>query len=307
MVRRMKVCILPVVLVLFPFSLLANPTELSDIGDSQVDPLLSPFAYAGYTAVSGDLDLPGNSVDFDYEQFRLYTPLNPSGLSIGENTQLFFELDYTFTSIELEDSGATLELDELHRLSLPITALYDQPGTPWKFFARIAPEISTNFENVNSDDYGLNALLGAHYTFSDTLSIYGGIANTRSFGDEQILPLIGLDWKINDKSSLQIKGAIITYSYQISHDLIFRAGSFPSGGYWNYGSDGQEDAQIGLVTQNVGLGLDYRVHNDIWLSLRGGAALAGEFSIAESNGGNRDEEDIEDAVFGYIGFRVYSW
>ncbi len=295
-------------LALFPFSLYANPTELTDIGDRVVDPLIDPFAYVGYTSVSGDLDVSGGSADFDYEQYRLYTPLNPSGLDLGKNTKLFFEFDYTFTSIEFESSEGTAELDDLHRLSLPITALYDQPGTPWKFFARLAPEISTNFENVGGDDYGFNAVLGAHYTFSKTLSVYGGIAHTRAFGDEQILPLIGLDWKINDKSSLQIKGPTITYSYQLTDNLILRGGSFPSGGYWNNGfGGGVDDVQLGLVTHNVGLGADYRLHEDIWLSLRGGVAIAGEFSIAESDGGNRNEVDIEDAAFGYIGLRVYSW
>lgn len=276
--------------------------RLPDISDSAADPLVAPFAYGGVTFGSSEVESSG--VDFDFQQYRLYAPLTPKGIAIGPATTLYFEADYTLTDFSVEASIA--DVDALHRLNIPITFFHDQKGTPWSFFATVAPEIATDFNNVNGDSFGVNGALAARYVFNDNLSGYLGAAYTRSLGDPGLFPLVGLDWRISDDTALQISGSTVTLSHRLCAKSILRLGTYASGGYWNV-KNANQDFDLGFVSHNVGAGIDYALTDSIWLSIRGGLTIGQELSIESPGGGNRLEGDLENGWFGYVGLRVYEW
>lgn len=265
------------------------------------DPLTSPFAYAGVTFGSADVDAPGD-LEVDYYQGRFYTPLTPAGIDLGPQTKLYFELDYTYTNLDIPTVG---DID-LHKISVPITLFHDFANSPWSFFATAAPEIATDFESINGDDFGINGAIAARYEFSENLSAFAGIAYTRSLGDPGVYPLLGLDWRISDNTALQISGSTATLSHRISDSLIVRAGTYATGGYWNIEESGLE-ADLGFVTHNVGIGIDYALTENVWLSIWGGTTIGNEIALEEPGGGSRTEQDLDSGYFGYVGIRIYEW
>jgi hypothetical protein len=243
--------------------------------------------------------------EFSWEQLTLQGGF---GLNkkISDELRIFTGMNYRLTCIDQGEFPMRDELDELHGISVPISAIYHRENSPWTFFAQISGELSTDFKSVTSDDFDFTARLAGQYEFSDRFSLNFGLARSRYFGDAIVLPSIGFAWTPTDDWALTIMGPRLILSHRINDKMILRAGGFPTGGLWNVEEDSGKSVDYGFSTYNAGIGLDYKLRRGIWLSIWAGANFAAEFR-AEERGHKLFEDDLDSGFFASVGINIYEW
>ena len=66
---------------------------------------------------------------------------------ISDELRIFTGIDYRLTRIDQGEFPMRDELDELHGISVPISAIYHRENSPWTFFAQIMV-VNVGFEAI---------------------------------------------------------------------------------------------------------------------------------------------------------------
>lgn len=277
---------------------------------AQIDP--EPENRSPMTAIPGRFDFLYGAAssgdtgsDFHWQQINLQGgfALNKE---ISKELKLFYGIDYGLTHIDQGNSPLGVELDPLHEITFPLSAIYQREGSPWSFYGQVAGVLATDFSHITGQDFDYTARFGAQYKFSDTFSLNFGVARVRNFGEAFVLPAAGFIWQPREDWSFTLIGPRITLSHRINDRFIIRGGGFPMGGLWNVEDDSGESVDYGFASYNTGIGLDYKLRRGLWLSVWGGANFANELR-AERNGNTIFEDELDSGLFGYIGINLYEW
>lgn len=254
---------------------------------------------------SGGASSDDTGSDYSWEQLTLQGGFI-FNKKVSEDLTLFTGLEYRLTRIDQGSQPMREELDDLHSISLPVTAIYNPENSPWTIFAQLSGELSTDFKSVTSEDFDWTAKLGASYEFSDKFSVNFGLSRSRNFGEAMFIPAAGFSWVPNDKWALTLFGPRLTLSHYLNDDLIIRAGGFATGGLWNVEEESGRSVDYGFSSYNAGIGLDYKLRHGVWLSIWGGTNFFNELR-AEDGNDTLFEDELDGGFFGYIGLNVYEW
>lgn len=231
---------------------------------------------------------------------------NAFGLSAGDDLIFRFGPRLEITHLDLGEKRERERFEELYRITGEMAAIFHQRGTPWVWFANVEAGLFSDLKAIDSDDFDFSARLGGSYQFSETFRLNFGISRQRNFGETQVLPALGFEWKPAPGQALTLVGARLTYSYEISDELILRAGGFPTGGVWNVEESDGTSVDYGMVSYNLGLGVDQKLSDQLWLSVWAGTTLANEVS-AEVSGTEVFQEDFDTGWFFSAGVKAYAW
>ena len=118
------------------FAALTTPSR-----DETRSPLTATPARFGFLYGNGaSSDKTGS--DFSWEQMTLQGGFGLN-TKISDEMTLFYGLGYRLTRIDQGASPRREELDDLHNLSLPISAIYHRENSPWTFFAQLSGELAS--------------------------------------------------------------------------------------------------------------------------------------------------------------------
>lgn len=91
--------------------------------------------------------------------------------------------------------------DDIHTLQFG-TGLSYRPNDQWMFMARVSPTLY-KFSDLGGNDVGVSGGLTAMWNYSPSLKYMFGVMFSPD-SDLKVLPIVGLDWAINDQFELRL-------------------------------------------------------------------------------------------------------
>lgn len=246
----------------------------------------------------------GLGADLSLDQWRLQTALSKP---LHLTDTIFFIPTFRYEMTELESAGLGI-LDyegELHSIEIPLLFILKEDNTPWSYNLRLTPGIASDFDQVDSDDFFLDARIGAEYKFSDKFRANFGLAYTRLTGEPEILPFAGFQYDLNDQWQFALRGPTLQARYNINEDWLVRFVGEPGGGAWNINEYGSQN--LSLQSYRIGVSVEHQLKEDLWLTAGAGFTFANEVEFMTTSGKTLRKEDYDNGHYFTLGLRLHDW
>lgn len=258
------------------------------------------FAVSGRAEHSFDTDL--KNIPGSYSVSRVQ-----SGLGVGyfvteqlrlgldfENEQSFYDFDAAATFIP----GTSKPFSHISTYGLTPNLSYSL-DQQWTLIGSGLFDWSQEHGSPDSDGFTGGGLVGVRYALSDDLALtFGLIARSRLEKSTLWLPLVGVEWKIDDTLSLAVRGpgAVVTAKINDQWSAFFD-GEFRSR---EFRLDEDNPLPDGVIRDRrfvVGAGVRYQPAPFFDISLRGGAVVWQEFRVDNNNGDEQREIESDPTPF----------
>lgn len=225
------------------------------------------------------------------------TSLNDSmRLRIAASTSQSY---YDFDDVQGVMPGADDPWDHLQSYRLGAT-LFNRVDEVWSWLVGVDVRLAFESGADLEDSLELRGVVGAEYRVSKDLAFTFGIAAGSQIEDDAlIIPLIGIDWRIDDKLRLVSRELGLLLSYQVAEH--WTVGAF--GNYelrdWRL-DDSRAVNPDGVARERaviLGLEAKYRPSNRIELGVEGGAIVWSKLTSLDSNGRTFGKQEFEPAPF----------
>jgi hypothetical protein len=175
----------------------------------------------------------GNDPGLDRASLRVTSLELKTGapLLLGESFKLLFSLDLARSDLNFRSAGGFQDL-VLYVLEPGLAAIVEL-NEDWSVFAKAGPRLASDLISIESDDIGLSALFVANRALSPNLRINLGIFARLGFGNDLIVPAVGLSWDISPqwRLDLQAPAPRLTWSPSRLLSLSAEFGFLP--GQWH--------------------------------------------------------------------------
>lgn len=106
----------------------------------------------------------------------------------------------------------------LSSVSIPLGMKFVSKNKKWETVTLVIPKVASDFTSkINTYDYQLGGIFIENYVVNPNLKIKAGLYyNREAFGDFYV-PLVGVDWKLNDKINFY---GILPTNYKVEFNLI---------------------------------------------------------------------------------------
>ena len=246
-------------------------------------------------------DIEGTTTDLSTTELRFNAPLykfNAAGWTGGIGT--------TYTHTNLNFANPTLlDESELHSLDIPLF-LTRQSSENLSWVLMGTPNLSGDYNDIDSDTMNYSLLGGARYERSDTFEWLFGFFYTTGFEDDLFVPAIGFMWGISDYSQLTVAGPIVRYSHKLTEQVTWSLNGSFAGNRWDTQSDyggGKEDREFRLRSYRISTQVEMNITEKQQLFAGIGWDLAREVEIKNGIGTTLIEEDVEEAPVFELGYR----
>jgi len=203
--------------------------------------------------------------------------------------------------LPLELQSQNLSLDSLVGVPLPdrintlefSTGLAYKPNDRWMFMARISPTLY-KFDDLGANDISFSGGLMAEWEYSPSVKWMFGLM-VQPDNDLPVLPLVGVDWRINEQWELQLMLIKPRVIYTLNDQWKFHAGMGLNFGTTFRTSD-TLGTSIGLPRFNDALGQysDMRVGGGVEYQLNKSWSFAAEAGYSMNR--EIDYQDIDEKV-----------
>ncbi|MDQ3046403.1 MAG: DUF6268 family outer membrane beta-barrel protein [Bacteroidota bacterium] len=106
----------------------------------------------------------------------------------------------------------------LASVSMPFGFQFASKNKKWKTVVLAVPKIASDFKDVvDAYDMQLGGIFLQNYIHSDKLKIKAGLYYNREAFGNFFVPLVGVDWKVNDRINLY---GIIPTSYKVEFNIV---------------------------------------------------------------------------------------
>lgn len=151
----------------------------------------------------------------------------------------------------------------------------------------------------SSDGFTVGGIAGARYAFSKEFALtFGLIARSRLEETTLYLPLVGIEWQIDEQLSFNVRGPGANLTLKLDDEwAVFFDGEFRSREF-RLSSD--NPLPEGIVRDRrviLGTGLRYRPAQFFDISLRGGVVAWQEFIIDDRRGTDQRQTNTDPAPF----------
>lgn len=177
--------------------------------------------------------------------------------------------------------------DSIHTLRLT-TGIEYKPGEKLTLMALFIPSLY-RLEDVGSDDVGLSGGLLMNYRSSPTLKWSLGVLATSDSSLSPVLPIGGVEWKMNDKLELQLVVPKPRLVYTINSAWSVFAGGDLTGTTFRTKRDfsakngfaGHDNAVADYRDLRVGGGLGFQINRGMRLEVEGGYSVYREIDYID--------------------------
>lgn len=223
---------------------------------------------------------------------------------VGTNSNLRFSWDSEFSWYDWSDASAFSRSasdpwDDTAEHSLG-TQLFVPVNERWSWFAGAGARASFERDASFSDSLTYAVQGGARYKFNDAFSLSGGLAvRSRLEDDAAYLPIIGFDWKINEKLLLTTqRGTGLQLRYTASDAITLTL----EGGYesreFRLRENAATDGGVGADRRvPVAAGVVWTLAPTVSVSAKGGLIAWSHYKLEDQDGVKISETDGDPAAF----------
>ena len=246
-------------------------------------------------------DDAGGSVSVDRFGFRGGVPL-----IIEEGNLLAIGFRYALDRYDFR--GATADWESIHHANLGLASRW-QVNDGWLWANYAIAGISAEEGSDKDQGFNFNFISIAEYKVSDRLTIGPGVVVTSQVDqDIDIIPIIAIDWKINDEwtfasgpSEVAAAGANVYFEY--TPKALHEKWMFTTG--FSYGSQNFKITDNSFIADGSGeerlasayLAASYKMESGVKLSAIAGYHFLQSYSIFDGGGTELSKEILEDAPF----------
>jgi hypothetical protein len=271
----------------------STPTAVTDTAAARPPGWL--LVTPGYTH-QFDADLDGSDASLSAERWRLVLgtriPFSDAlTLTLGAETEWS---QYEFDGIGDDVFGLNRDTDDLFVGQFGAVGLYDLNDT-WQLVLGGTVSWGGDLDASFSDGLGGSALLGVTYRFSPRFSVTPGVlALARLEDDALVIPVLGLDWEINDSWRLRSIGPGAELTWSAADDWGF----FLRGLYRPRDFRLAADAAVpsGVLRERafpVSVGVEWKPTSRVTATVFGGAIFGGNLRLTEEDGGEVYDDDYD--------------
>lgn len=233
---------------------------------------------------------------------------------VGERAQLTTLFFGERSWYDFEDAtglvpGTDDPVDDTYRLVVRPLLSY-QIDEQWGVFGALSVAAAAEDGAELSDAVTIAGFGGARYAFSESLSMsFGAGAASRLEDSTQFIPIIGVDWEINETTRLSTTG-VEGIGVRLTHGFAEHLAVIVQGGY--------ESREFRLADDNalsegvfrdrrvpIGAGLKYSPTKDVAIELMGGVVAWQELRFDDSVGNEVSEVNADPAPFIRFMLRIY--
>jgi len=211
------------------------------------------------------------------------------------NTMLLVGIDYRGT-VPLVDNADAEIVDPFHEFG-PRLGIIQSFGESWSLIAQVAPQLATNFKDVDGDHLRFTGLLILSYRFGPRFTLAGGVIASYVFGNLIPLPSIQIDWRITDTLRLNaLLPSRLRLGWRVARWIELGFKTQLEGNRYIVQSDLVPIARQLVYTQaNVSAFVDVLLYDPLWLSLWGGYTLFRNFDLQDNESNSIGDVDIDNA------------
>ncbi|MBC7834953.1 MAG: hypothetical protein H7Y88_07610 [Phycisphaerales bacterium] len=238
---------------------------------------------------------------------------------IGDRARLNIDLTGEVSWYNFENGGALLPpasalpagtvtdslFDEVYEVGVaPILAFVIDEQWSWFLGGGVRASGESGADIGESLTYG--GFGGARYAFSEDLALSFGLGvRTRLEDDPYVLPVLGLEWQINDKVRFATEGLGARVTAAIDDEWSV----WISGAYESREFRLEEDGPLpdGVVNDSrfpIGVGVQWKPSANLVFEVAGGVVVWQEFEIDDSDGDEVAEVQTDPAAFIRAGVRI---
>jgi len=229
------------------------------------------------------------------ESFVLFPGLAYGGLYLDYKGLTFSDPtpDGTFTEKDLPS--------DLHVIDLILGGAV-QWDEEWGTYVILYPGIHSDMDDISGDDIYFSGAALMSYTFSDAFLLSAGLYYDDSFGIPQLLPMLGVQWRISDGLTLDAAlPQFLVFAYQVIPELAIGLKYNVEGNQYRLSEGKPWKNTIVKYTQILtGPFVDLSLADHLVLRIEGGVAVNREFEFRDDDTSSKlFDGDIKD--MGYIG------
>ena len=180
--------------------------------------------------------------------------------------------------------SARLDRIDLYVLSLPIDLVYTG-WDRWTLLGSVTPGLFSDLKEITGNDYKTQLHGLALYRIRPSLRLAAGVAYDSDFGDDDLYPLGGCIWDINNRLTMRLVLPRPTMVWAPDDKLVVYAGARATGNKWNMRplDDGVE-YDFKVETWSVGCGVEYALFKKIWFHLDTGVSINRKYTVDNDEG-----------------------
>ncbi len=222
-------------------------------------------------------------------------------LPVYTNTMFSFYTGPFFKWTHFEPSGLPMERHDTYSTALSLDALIGD-RRPWELWLNVTPGLFTDFDGVDHNDYRTLLYGMATYQALTNVALALGAGYDRIFGDDQVYPLGGVQWRIGREWELDLVLPAPNITYAPTARFLGYVDLRPTGDMWNVREEG-EDYDFKFESYRLGAGVEYAVADHVWLHVGAGLDFNRNYKI-ENDRRQALNADVDDTWFGRVGVMV---
>lgn len=255
----------------------------------------------GSFTFSADIDDTDGDVQIGRAGFGVtlgFQPWERARLSLGVDQEVSWYLFDNATPI-IPTSPADGDPFELALSTTFSPRLSVQHDERWAWFVGGIIQVAGEPDADIGDSATFGGFAGARYAFSESFGLsFGFAAKTRLEDDAIVIPLIGLDWKINDRVTVATEGTFGTVTVKLADQWS----AILSGGWElrDYRLDDDAVLPDGVVSDSrvpIGLAFEWKPSPNTTVSVGGGVVVWQEFEFRDEDGDDVSETNTDPAPF----------
>lgn len=211
------------------------------------------------------------------------------------STALVVGLGYRGT-VPIPDANETRVVESFHEIGPKLT-LVQRFGESWSLVGQLAPQLATNFKDIDSDHLRFTGLLLVGYRFGPRFSLAAGVLASYFFGDLVPLPGLKVDWRISDSLRLD---AFLPAKFRLGWRLapiieIGVRGRLVGNRFITESRRIPTVEQLVYTEASVAGFVDINLYKPLWLSVWGGATVFREFELRLDSGDAIGDRELSNA------------
>ncbi len=120
-------------------------------------------------------------------------------------------------NVAVNREGPSPLKENLFSISLPIGFVYVSPGKKWKYTGIFIPKVNSDLRDDLGNDFQYGGILLFTRVYHSNLQVKFGMYYNREFWGNFFLPLVGVDWKINDRFQMYgVMPSNFRFEYKVS-------------------------------------------------------------------------------------------
>ncbi len=228
------------------------------------------------------------------------------GLSfkVGDRSRLNVKWDSEFSWYDWKDASAFSKgskdpWEDTQQHALAVQLVVPENDT-WAWFVGGGAQASYERGADFGDSMTYGGQGGVRYAFSKDFALSLGVGvRTRLEEDAWVLPIIGIDWNINEKLTLSTeRGTGLKLNYKAADNLdLWLQGMYDSREF-RLSDDGAAKDGVGADRRvPVSIGVDWKVASSATITFQGGVIAWSTYKLSDDQGVKISQTDADPAAF----------